>query len=239
MVRAPRVCYSSASPGLEYPSPLPSASEARTRPRPVDPAAPHRLPRLHRPPSIHQLPPGSLVPPAPTWSGVDPPSPLDSSTLTAPRRSVSPAPLGSFLPSAPPGSSVALYPPRLIGSLLALCLGLLHHLLCRRWLVPWCRRPSLLRGSSLRRLYHHHGCGLGPAVLLLLRVPPVSSLAAPSFVAPLVSVCRPPPGCPSSSRATSQVPTHPSPCCYHGSRTHLPGGGEVSGLWTCLCFCSL
>ncbi len=46
---------------------------------------------------------------------------------------------------------------------------------------------------------HRYGCGLGPARLLLLRVPPVSSLAPPSFVASLVSVCRPPPGCPSSS----------------------------------------
>ncbi len=82
--------------------------------------------------------------------------------------------------------------------------------------------PSV--GSTVGRCY---GCGLGPAVLLLLRVPPVSSLAPPSFVAPLVSVCQPPPGCPSSSWAASQVPT-------------LPGGGVMSGLWTCLCvFCSL
>lgn len=46
---------------------------------------------------------------------------------------------------------------------------------------------------------HHHGCGLGPAVCHLLRVPPVSSLAPPSFVAPLDSVYRPPPGGSSSS----------------------------------------
>ncbi len=50
---------------------------------------------------------------------------------------------------------------------------------------------------------HHHGCGLGPARLLLLRIPPVSSLAPPSFVTSLVSVSRPPPGCPSSSWAAS------------------------------------
>ncbi|KAL0190472.1 hypothetical protein M9458_013170, partial [Cirrhinus mrigala] len=34
----------------------------------------------------------------------------------------------------------------------------------------------------------HHGCGLGLYWLLLLRVPPVSSLAPPTFVAPLDSV---------------------------------------------------
>ncbi len=50
---------------------------------------------------------------------------------------------------------------------------------------------------------HHHGCGLGPARLLLLRIPPVSSLAPPSFVTSLVSVSRPPPGWPSSSWAAS------------------------------------
>ncbi len=58
---------------------------------------------------------------------------------------------------------------------------------------------------------HHHGCGLDPAVLLLLRAPPVSSLAPLTFITPLDSLCHPPPGCPSSSCASSLVPTRPCP----------------------------
>ncbi len=44
--------------------------------------------------------------------------------------------------------------------------------------------PSV--GSTVGR---HYGCGLRPARLLLLWVPPVSFLAPPSFVTALVSVC--------------------------------------------------
>ncbi len=91
-VRAPWVCHTPASPGLEYPSPSPPASEARTPPRPVDPVASPRLLAPSPPPSSIDPPAplGSLVPPAPPWSGVDPPSPQDSSPLAAPRRSVPP-----------------------------------------------------------------------------------------------------------------------------------------------------
>ncbi len=117
-VRAPRDCHPPASPGLEFPSSPPPASEARTPSRSVDPVAPPRLLAPSPPPSPIDppAPPGSLVPPAPPWSGVDPPSPQDSSPLAAPRRSVPPAPLGSFLPSAPPGSSVAPALPRISGA---------------------------------------------------------------------------------------------------------------------------
>ncbi len=117
-VRAPRDCHPPASPGLEFPSSPPPASEARTPSRSVDPVAPPRLLAPSPPPSPIDPPAplGSLVPPAPPWSGVDPPSPQDSSPLAAPRRSVPPAPLGSFLPSAPPGSSVAPAPPRISGA---------------------------------------------------------------------------------------------------------------------------
>ncbi len=59
-----------------------------------------------------------------------------------------------------------------------------------------------------------------PAVHLLLRVSPVSSLALPSFVASLVSVCQPPSGCPSSSWPSSLVPAHLSPF-------------DVSTVWGC------
>lgn len=30
-----------------------------------------------------------------------------------------------------------------------------------------------------------------------------------------------------------QVPTRSSVCCIYGTRTRLPGGGDISGLWTC------
>ncbi len=63
----------------------------------------------------------------------------------------------------------------------------------------------------------HHGCGLGPAWLLLLQVPPVSvlaptvsSLASPSVITTLDSVSRPPPGHPATSRIFSNTlfPSH-------------------------------
>ncbi len=98
-----------------------------------------------------------------------------------------------------------------------------------------CRWPSVISGlhssgcaSSVdSTVGHHYGCGLGPAWLLLLQAPLVSSLAPPSIVSPWNSVCQPPPGCPSSSRASSQVPTRPSLCCIFGARTRLPGGGNM------------
>ncbi len=222
---------------------LTSASLALTPPQPVDPEAPPRLLALSPPPSPIDppAPPGSLTPPALPWSGVDPPSPLDSSPLAAHHRSNPPAPLGSFLPSAPPGSSVApacisgvpspppepSAPPWPPGSSAS------------PWLVgspsraPPPAAPPPLFGPlesaaipppSVGSTMGWHGCGLGLAVRLLLRVSPVSSLAPPSFVTSLVSVCRPP------------LPIW----CFYGVRMHLPGEGDMSGLWTVLCvFCSL
>ncbi len=206
-VWAPRVCHPPASPGLEYPSPPPPASEARTPLQPIDPAAPPRLLAPSPPPSpiYPSAPPGSLVPPVPPWSGVDPTSPRDSSPLAAPRRCIVLAPLCSFLPPAPPGSSVAPAPlrisglqpwspepsappwppgssasPWLVGSLSPprappppvpppLVGSLKSAAIPPPWLLP-------LFGSTMG---HHHGCALGPAVRLLLRVPPVASLAPP------------------------------------------------------------
>ncbi len=71
------------------------------------------------------------------------------------------------------------------------------------------KMPSSARSSKVPS--SARSSKMGPAVCLLLRVPPVSSLAPPSFVASLVSVCRPPPGCPSFSWASSLVPARPSP----------------------------
>ncbi|KAI2645401.1 Zinc metalloprotease ZmpB [Labeo rohita] len=67
---------------------------------------------------------------------------------------------------------------------------------------------STMAPPSIGSTVGHHGCGLGLPLLLLLRVPPVSSLAPPTFVAPLDSVdsgfC-PPSGVPSSAEASSPM----------------------------------
>ncbi len=255
-VRAPRDCHPPASPGLEFPSSLPPASEARTPSRSVDPVAPPRLLAPSPPPSPIDppAPPGSLVPPAPPWSGVDPPSPQDSSPLAAPRRSVPPAPLGSFLPSAPPGSSVVrlrcgspelrlrlgCQSPRLHpgppdprhppGSLaLRLRLGLLHHLLRHRWSAPLCRRPSLLHGSSLRRLHRGPSSWLWPGSCQAPPAPdPSSLLPGSSLLRHLPGLCQPAPSRVSVLLLSRLLSSHPPlPFgCYYGARTHLPGGGR-------------
>ncbi len=69
-------------------------------------------------------------------------------------------------PQLHPGPLDPRHPP---GSL-ALRLRLLH----RHWSVPWSRHPSSMSPPSVSSTVgYHHGCGLGPAVLLLLQVPPV------------------------------------------------------------------
>ncbi len=118
--------------------------------------------------------------------------------------------LGHQSPRLHSGPPDPRHPP---GSLaLRLHLRLLHHLLRRRWSAPGVGShsssmapPSI--GSTMGR---HYGCGLCPAWLLPLRVPPVFSLAPPSFVATLVSARRPPPGDPSSSWPSSLGPIRPS-----------------------------
>ncbi len=132
------------------------------------------------------------------------------------------APVGSFssAPPWPPGSLASAW---LVGSPSL-----------PRAPPPPALRPSLLHGSSLHRLHYGPSSWLWPGSCC---APPAlgPSWLLPHSSPPLSSVCRPPPGCPSSSRATSQVPTRPSSCCFHSARTHLLGGGDVSGLWTCLC----
>ncbi|XP_042608606.1 uncharacterized protein LOC122142341 [Cyprinus carpio] len=158
-------------------SPFPASSPKRLSPVPLlTQSLTHHLPvvRSLSPPAIHQLhwTPSSLRLRL-GWAS-NPPTPLDSSPLAAPCRSIPPASFGLFLPPAPPWSSVPSAPLRspgpldpcpLPGSLpsplpLRLCLWLLVH------------------GSSLRRLHRRSTscCGLGPAGLLLLQAPPVSSL---------------------------------------------------------------
>ncbi len=199
----------------------------------------------------------------------DPRSPSDPSRISpVPLQTQSPA---HHLPAARPASSSPLrtesqFPPRSTsqrnaersvtspspplqnpqhpsGSFaLRLRLGLLH-----RWSAPWSRWPFLIHGSSLRRLHRGSPLRLWPGSSLAPSVPSPSSL----LHLPMDSVCRPPPGCLSSSWASSQIPTHSSLCCIYGAKTHLPGGGEMSGLdlfchvfqflfcliWSCSCPC--
>ncbi|KAL0199709.1 hypothetical protein M9458_002896, partial [Cirrhinus mrigala] len=112
-VGSPLVCQSPLALRLEDPSSPPPASESWTPPQPVDsaappwPLAPSSLPW----PGSPLAPLGSLIPPAPSWSGVNHPVPRDSTPLASPRPSVSLAPSGSAIPPAPPWSSVAPDPP--------------------------------------------------------------------------------------------------------------------------------
>ncbi|KAI2659045.1 Threonylcarbamoyl-AMP synthase [Labeo rohita] len=71
---------------------------------------------------------------------------------------------------------------------------------------------STMAPPSIGSTVGHHGCVLGPARFLLLRVPPVSSLAPPTIVTaldcvfcPYHSVFCPPPGVPSSAEASSHM----------------------------------
>ncbi len=194
IMRAPWVCHPPASPGLEYPSPSPPASSAWTPPQPVDPAAPPRLLAPLPPPSPVDppAPPGSLIPPAPPWLGVDPPLPLEASPLAAPRRSVPPALLGSVPP---------------VCSTWVLCCSTAEHSA-----PPWTPRlstsgsfttcstafsmppgvgghPSSMAPPSVGpTVGHHHGCGLGPAVHLLLSLPWLRHPCGLCFLAPLPGV---------------------------------------------------
>ncbi len=188
--------------------PLPRLFSGIPSARPQPPICTVRAPRDCHPPAS----PGLEYP--------SPPPPL-----AAPRRSVQPAPLGSFLPSAPHGSWVTPALPRISGSppqspepsappwppgssASAWLVGSPPQAPpppAPPPLVGPLESPSLLHVSSLCRL--HRGpsswlwpgacCAppaLGPSCLI-----PGSSL----LCRPLVSVCRPPPGCPSSSWATS------------------------------------
>ncbi|XP_059399974.1 phospholipid-transporting ATPase IF-like [Carassius carassius] len=170
-------------------------------------------------PSSPQVPPGSFVPPAPPWSGVDHPVPRDSTPLASPGPSGPPAPSGSFIHSAPPQSSVHLsrngsaaasrtFP---IGLALLLSISTSGSFTTCSAAIGWpsgvggnsssMAPPSV--GSSVNR---HHDCGMGPAGLLLLQAPPVFSLSPPSIISSMDSVGHPPHGCPFSTGASSLVP---------------------------------
>ncbi|KAI2656576.1 Formin-like protein [Labeo rohita] len=115
---------------LEDPLSLPSASESRTQPWPVDPAAPLWLLAPSSPPwpGSPLAPPGSLIPQALPWSVVD-----------------HPAPRGSTLPTLSASSSATLVLCR-SGSTMASRIKLL----C--WLHLGPPDPARYPGSSALRL---------------------------------------------------------------------------------------
>ncbi|KAL0168879.1 hypothetical protein M9458_037101 [Cirrhinus mrigala] len=142
----------------------------------------------------------STVSSAPPWSVVVPPSPQDSVPLAAPRHFVLPAPKDSTLPPAQPPSSVAPAPPRTSGSpptpwspepeldlrLFISASGSFTSCSASVGRPPGVISPSsTMAPPSISSTVGHHGCVLGPARFLLLRVPPVSSLAPPTIVTAL------------------------------------------------------
>ncbi len=246
-VRAPRVCQSPSSAWLENPFPPPPASEYWTLPRPVDPAAPPWLLAPSSPPwSVHLLRRAPsylrlrfvlsssiyrlgtpllrlrLVPPASSGSSFPLAAPRPSEAPAPPRPSGFPPLHWSPEPSVPPRPSGSSSSPWLIGpppqappppALPPLVGPLESSALPPPWLLPpsaplWVTITAVTWFPSGAACYK-------------------SLLAPPYFITTLDSVCRPPPRCPSSSRASSQGPTCPSLCCFYGTRTCLPGGGAI------------
>ncbi len=120
----------------------------------------------------------------------------------------------------------------------ALRLGLLLHLLLHRWSTPWSRRPFLHGSLGVRRLHRGPPLWLWPGSR---HAPPPLD---PSCLFPGSSLlCRPLGLClPAPSRVSvlllslllsSRPPLHFG--CFYGARTHLPGGGVMSHVWTVLC----
>ncbi|KTG35154.1 hypothetical protein cypCar_00006677 [Cyprinus carpio] len=92
------------------------------------------------------------------------------------------------------------------------------------WSAPWSldfssMAPPLI-GSTLGRCY---GCGLGPAGLLLLQAPPVSSLGPPWLIPPSSLSAGPLPGVRPPPEPPPELPPVP-PVVAYGVRTHLLGG---------------
>ncbi|KAL0193409.1 hypothetical protein M9458_011705, partial [Cirrhinus mrigala] len=147
--------------------PATMTAESWTPPRPSDQVAPPCLSAPSSPSSpVGPLAPlCSLVPPAPPWLVVVPPSPQDSTPPAALRCSVPLALLGSSLPPAPPQSSVAPAPPQTSGSPPR-----------SPWVPPWASGSSVSPGII----------GSPPPP----RAPP--PLAPPPSVGPLESSALPP-----------------------------------------------
>ncbi|KAI2662195.1 Zinc homeostasis factor 1 [Labeo rohita] len=224
------------------------ASESRTRL--IDPAAPPWLLALSTPPwHVSPMAPlASLVPPALPWSGDDHPAPRDSTPLAASCSSVSVRLLHLFGSTFVLCRSGSTADSRIhVSSSVAGTIDSTSAL--RILLVTVAHRLSISTSSSSTTcstvvsrplesspvgstVGRHHGCGLGPAWLLLLQVPavislappsvwstlvpPVSSLAPPAVVSTLDSVHRPPP------KPLRKLPPIPSLCVIPCSLCGLP-----------------
>ncbi len=250
-VRAWRDYHPPMLPWLEFPSNPPPASEAWTRP--VDPSARPWLLASSSPPwpGSPLAPPGSLVPPALPWSGINHPAPRDSTPLASPHPFVPLAPSGPFIPSAPPLSSVALAPlgstlprrspapsapPRTSGSSPSpLLFGspsqprahpppapppLVGPLESAVIPPPWLLPPSApLWATVVAAAWVPPGSFCSGSLMSLPWLLPPSSPPWTLCAGPLPGI-RPPPEPPISHSPL------PIGCCFHGARTHLPGGGQ-------------
>ncbi|KAL1250872.1 hypothetical protein QQF64_018668 [Cirrhinus molitorella] len=126
------------------------------------------------------VPLGSLVPPAPPWSGVDHPQSRDFPPPATPRPSIPPALSGSSFPPAPsrPRAPVPPVPPWLSVSAsgsTTTCSAAIGR-------PPGVGSPSstMAPPSVGSTVGCHLGWDLGSPWLLLLQLPPVFSLAPPS-----------------------------------------------------------
>ncbi|KAL0188466.1 hypothetical protein M9458_015565, partial [Cirrhinus mrigala] len=164
-------------------------------------------------------PPGSLIPPALPWAVVIHPTHQDSTPPALP------CPSGSVRLLHPSGSTAAYWnhlfhlsppdPPRHPGSS-ARCFRLCLLCHCQSTLKLSALPPPrpLLRLAPpwviiMAVAWVPPGSSCSKSTL----VPPVVSLVPPFVISTQDSVCRPPPGCPSSSQASSQVSIYASLCC--------------------------
>ncbi len=194
-------------------------------------------------PSVPLAPSGSSFPSAPPWSSVAPATPRPSGSTPLPRSPEPPVPPWSSRSSSLPwlfGSlSRALPPPAPLPSVSPLsCQPFLHH------------------GSSLRRLHRGSLLWLWPGSHLAPPAPSLSGLLPGSFlclISPGSSLhclhhglyLPAPPGCPSSSEASSLCCSHPYLPMLFLRREDAPSGRgaicHASGLFVCvfLPMCSL
>ncbi|KAI2644887.1 Transposon Ty3-G Gag-Pol polyprotein [Labeo rohita] len=220
-----QVCQSPSVSWLEDPSSPPPASESRTPPRPSDPGL-HlglQLPCFHRRPSAHQLHrASSSLRLALDFSGCTSSlRPTGSIGLLPPSSSASVLCHSGFTADLRISTSTSVT--RALGSALAL----------RTLSVAQDHRLSASGSTSV-------SAHLGLAWLLLLQVPSVFSLTPPSIVTTLDFVCCPPPGSPSTARASSYSDFFAIPrpllfvfVFFYSAGARLPGGGSyVTPLWT-------
>ncbi len=187
---------------------------------PLQPAAPLQLLAPSPPPSpvYPSAPPGSSVTPAPPLiSGSPPRSPEPSAPPWPPGSSASTWLVGSPPWAPPPPATLPLVAP------------------------PWSRRPSLLHCSSIRQLHRGPSSWLWPGSCCAPPAPgPSCLLPGSSHLHHPLGLSLPPPSRLSFLVLCLLLSSHPPlPFgCFYCARTHLPGGGVMSGLWSCVCFYS-